>query len=351
MSDNLLLPGRDENRLANLEKKLQLVRGLVMAVAKGFKTGLFLDGSGGVGKSFTVLRHLEQLEAPHQLYNARLTAKGLFLALGRAPDAVHMLEDMKQRLTKDADAQGVLRSVLWAMLGHDRVVAWTTATDITQRYVFRSGLILIGNRPLACLPELWALATWIVMHCLDAGEAEPTAFPAPMQTATLQAVERNDLPAARAIHSTVPTELSDLIERLHYKRPASVAEVAKELGQLAACPERLTSDEWHGRCISAFAAPPSRSAAPTRPLGRLATPRVVRAVSSCRAGPFTALYSGAAERGVSRVPGRCRSERQRATSLVEDWARPGRSPPLSSERGNAAVLCSTGPVHKLGVRE
>jgi hypothetical protein len=124
---------------------------------------------------YTVIRHLESLDASHVLYNSRMTAKGLFLSLSHAPDAVHVLEDM-ERLTKDADAQGVLRSALWAQPGHDRVVTWTTATDGAMRFVFRGGLVLISNRPLADMPELRALATRIEVHRLDVTEAELVAL-------------------------------------------------------------------------------------------------------------------------------------------------------------------------------
>ena len=104
-----------------------------------------------------------------------MTAKGLFLSLQRAPDAVHVMEDM-ERLTKDADAQGVLRSALWAQPGHDRVVTWTTATDGVQRFPFRGGLILISNRPLGDLPELRALATRIEVHRLEVSDRELIAL-------------------------------------------------------------------------------------------------------------------------------------------------------------------------------
>src|SRR6185312_729738 len=100
-----------------------------------------------------------------------MTAKGLFLAMKHSPDAVHVLEDM-ERLTKDADAQGVLRSALWTQPGHDRVVTWTTATEGSQRFIFRGGLILISNRPLANMPELLALATRIEVHQLEVTDAE-----------------------------------------------------------------------------------------------------------------------------------------------------------------------------------
>ena len=48
--------------------------------------------------------------------------------------------------------------------------------DGPQRFVFRGGLILISNRPLADLPELRALATRIEVHRLDVTEAELTAL-------------------------------------------------------------------------------------------------------------------------------------------------------------------------------
>jgi hypothetical protein len=85
------------------------------------------------------------------------------------------LEDC-ERITKDPDAQGVLRSALWAQPGHDRLVTWTTATDGKEPVTFRGGLILISNRPLANLPELNALATRIVVHRLEITEAELAAL-------------------------------------------------------------------------------------------------------------------------------------------------------------------------------
>ena len=175
MNENRPPPDRDQEALASLEKKLHLVRDHVTAVAKGYKTGYYLYGPGGMGKSYTVLRHLESLDVPYQLFNSRMTAKGLFLTLQKAPDAIHVMEDM-ERLTKDPDAQGVLRSALWAQPGHDRVVTWTTATDGTQRFVFRGGLILISNRPLADLPELRAMATRIEVHRLEVSDAELAAL-------------------------------------------------------------------------------------------------------------------------------------------------------------------------------
>ncbi len=165
----------DQDPLVSLEKKRQLIRDLVTGVVKGYKHGLYLHGGGGMGKSHTVLTHLKLLDAPYQLHNTRMTAKGLFQSLGAAQDITHVLEDM-ERLTKDADAQGVLRSAMWAQPGHKRLVTWTTATNGRQEFEFRGGLILISNRPLADLPELRAMATRIEVQMLEVTEAELTAW-------------------------------------------------------------------------------------------------------------------------------------------------------------------------------
>src|SRR5581483_7993126 len=100
MTDNLLAMHEDPR--TSLEKKFQVIRDLVMAVALGFKNGFYLYGSGGCGKSYTVLEHLKSREVGYQLHNSRMTGKGLYIALEQAPDAVHVLEDM-ERLTKDKD--------------------------------------------------------------------------------------------------------------------------------------------------------------------------------------------------------------------------------------------------------
>jgi hypothetical protein len=178
MSETAPSPEGDQTHLESLEKKLHLARDHVTAVFRRYKTGFYLYGSGGVGKSYTVLRQLQGLDAAYKLYNSRMTAKGLFLALAGAPDAIHVMEDM-ERLTRDPDAQGVLRSALWSQPGHPRLVTWTTAAadrNGPERFEFRGGLILLSNRPLADLPELRAMATRIEVYHLDVTDPEISAL-------------------------------------------------------------------------------------------------------------------------------------------------------------------------------
>jgi hypothetical protein len=158
---------------ASLDRKLQMVNDRVTAVVRGYATGLYLCGAGGLGKSYSVYRQLQHLECDFRTFNARMTGKGLFRALQNAPDSVHVLEDM-ERVTADRDAQGVLRSALWSQADRERVVTWTTSEG-EQRFEFRGGIIMLANTPLSDLPELRALATRIPVYKLDISDAEMVA--------------------------------------------------------------------------------------------------------------------------------------------------------------------------------
>jgi hypothetical protein len=159
--------------LAGLDRKLEIVNDRVRAVVRGYATGFYLCGAGGLGKSYSVYQTLQALDSDFRTFNSRMTAKGLFCALERAPDAVHVLEDM-ERIVNDRDAQGVLRSALWSQGDRERVVTWTTG-DGERRFSFRGGIIMLANRPLADLPELRALATRIAVHKLEVSDAEMVA--------------------------------------------------------------------------------------------------------------------------------------------------------------------------------
>jgi hypothetical protein len=162
-----------DSALEALDKKLRLIDDRVNAVVLGNSTGFYLCGAGGLGKSFSVFKQLRHLDCEFRAFNSRMTAFGLFRALGQAPTAVHILEDM-ERLTNDRDAQGVLRSALWSQGDRERVVTWTTGQG-EQRFTFQGGLIMLANRPLADMPELRALASRITIYKLEVSDKEMSA--------------------------------------------------------------------------------------------------------------------------------------------------------------------------------
>jgi hypothetical protein len=174
MSTGKVAEPADPDALASLERKWHMVRDRVEGVVAHHSTGLFLFGAGGIGKSYCVLEHLKKLQAPYKLFNSRMTAKGLFKALQKAPDLIHMLEDV-ERLTNDRDAQGVLRSACWAQPGHPRRITWTTAAG-EESFEFTGGVIILANRRMSDLPELCAFAQRITNLELVVSDAEVVAF-------------------------------------------------------------------------------------------------------------------------------------------------------------------------------
>jgi hypothetical protein len=163
----------DREALASLDRKLELIHDRVTAVVRGFASGFYLCGAGGLGKSYSLYQHLEFLECDHRFFNSRLTAKGLFAALQRAPESIHILEDL-ERIVTDRDAQNLLRSALWSQGDRDRTLTWTTG-DGERRFTFKGGIIMLANRPVGDLPELRALATRIAVHKLEISDAEMAA--------------------------------------------------------------------------------------------------------------------------------------------------------------------------------
>ena len=98
-----------DRHLESLERKLQLVRDYVTRVVNHLTPGLFVWGSGGIGKSYTVVRQRDDLGANHQLLNSRVTGWGLICNLERFPCQVTLIEDAES-MYRDPRAIGVLRS-------------------------------------------------------------------------------------------------------------------------------------------------------------------------------------------------------------------------------------------------
>jgi hypothetical protein len=154
----------DNELLASLDHKLQLVRDRVLGVVEGYSNGFYLWGEGGTSKSFTVEETLRQAGKAYKLSNSRMSGQGLFDLLRSYPDMVHVLEDV-ETLFADKFSFGVLRSALWGQAGADgmqeRNVIWQTARS-REAFVFTGGIILVANCPLDDIPEIRALKTRIV---------------------------------------------------------------------------------------------------------------------------------------------------------------------------------------------
>jgi hypothetical protein len=174
----MALSPSDQKHLETLEGKVQIIRDRTRSVALGYRTGMYLWGEGGIGKSYSVISTLDQLNADYLLNNSRLTGRGLFDLLREYPAKLHLLEDCEP-LFGDRHALGVLRSALWGQTNAQhrqvRTVTWRTfAGPLT--FDFEGGVIMIGNRSLETVPELKALQSRIPALRLTATNQELAAL-------------------------------------------------------------------------------------------------------------------------------------------------------------------------------
>lgn len=172
-----------DRHLASLEQKFQLVRDYVTKVVRGFSPGLFVWGSGGIGKSYTVVRQLDALGANHQVLNSRVTGWGLICHLEKYPGHVTLIEDAES-MYRDPRAIGVLRSALDCQRREgdegpiERWITWAgdASGKAPKRVLFSGGIIILSNAELPARPEVEALKTRIPCVRLDATDEELRAL-------------------------------------------------------------------------------------------------------------------------------------------------------------------------------
>jgi hypothetical protein len=170
----------DVRHLKEYLKKGQLVRDGVIGVIRGRSTGLYLWGPGGTGKSHVVNDTLREYFVNYRLHNSRMDGRGLFTAMERDPDAIHVLEDCEQMM-RNRNVRGLLRSALWGQRDGggpmERIVTWPIGGGKReQRCHFDGGLIIVANLPPADLPEMDAVMTRIPVIHLTASDAEMRAM-------------------------------------------------------------------------------------------------------------------------------------------------------------------------------
>jgi hypothetical protein len=170
----------DQRHLLEYQKKVQLVRDRTIGVIRGRTTGVYLWGPGGTGKSFTIFSTLREHQANFRLHNSRMDGRGLFTALERDPDAVHVLEDC-ELMMRNRNVRGLLRSALWGQRDGngpmERIITWPLGGGKRElRCHFQGGLVIVANLPPADIPEMEAVTTRIPVIHLAASDAEVRAM-------------------------------------------------------------------------------------------------------------------------------------------------------------------------------
>jgi len=158
------LTAEDRENLAALVKKYRAIEDRVKLCAGGFGNGVYIWGDGGIGKSHAVITTLTAMKRKFILHNTRLSAPSFFTSLEKHPKYdPHLIEDVENIFNERANLN-LLRSALWGQrdkTGKQRRIV-TYGIYPTERIVeVECPIIFTGNRPLANIPELRALATRI----------------------------------------------------------------------------------------------------------------------------------------------------------------------------------------------
>src|ERR1019366_944656 len=108
----LRLTPDEERALARLEEKYEDIRLLTELVATGASTGFYCHGWGGIGKSFNILKTLQDKGHKYQLLNTRLLAPGFAKTLKTNNKGLFVIEDT-ENVFDDRPCLNLLRSAWW----------------------------------------------------------------------------------------------------------------------------------------------------------------------------------------------------------------------------------------------
>ena len=166
----------EDPALAELERRLAVVRDRVQGVARGHHTGFYLFGRPGVSKTYTVRTTLDGLGVPFAYHAGHLTPVGLFELLEENPDRVLVLDDVGHLLGQQVGLQ-----LLLAALGNqpdgggERVVRYRRqGRDATVR--FTGGIVMVSNLELHDTPVLEALKSRVHVLRYDPTDEQVAAL-------------------------------------------------------------------------------------------------------------------------------------------------------------------------------
>lgn len=151
------LSDEDRENISTLRKKQDLLCDQVRMTASGYSNGLYVYGSPGTGKTFSVTSVLRQMGNNPVLCNSELSARGLFETFRDNPDGVILIDDVHSCVT-DQKSRQVMLAGFGGDIGQPRVVTYTTAKG-RQVARFRGSGIVISNLRLRNDPTSKAITS------------------------------------------------------------------------------------------------------------------------------------------------------------------------------------------------
>ncbi len=143
--------------LAELQRRLAVVRARVLAVAHRHANGFYLFGRAGTSKTYTIRTTLAEFGKPYHYHSGHLTPMGLFDLLGEQHDRTIVLDDVSELLN-----QKIALQIMLAALGNQPTDADTRIVKYRRQGIeetvrFTGGIILVSNLEIHSAPLLQAL--------------------------------------------------------------------------------------------------------------------------------------------------------------------------------------------------
>lgn len=152
--------GEQEHYFATLKKYVEMV-------GKGYATSLLLEGRGGIGKTYEVLKTLGECDTDYVFINSYSTPLEFYQLLYENHDRVIVLDDFEGVLSSKVGTS-ILKSALWSATDKRIVSYYTTSEKCTVPHTFEfSGRIIFCLNSIEDNPELRALVSRTLYYKLD----------------------------------------------------------------------------------------------------------------------------------------------------------------------------------------
>jgi hypothetical protein len=136
-------------------------------VAKGFANSLIVEGVGGIGKTYEVLRSLSDLGVDYEYFNSYSTPLEFYQLLFEKNGKVIVLDDFEGILSSNVGIS-ILKACMWSATDKRFVSYYTTSDKLTVPSKFEfSGQVIFCLNSLASNPEINALRTRALYYKLD----------------------------------------------------------------------------------------------------------------------------------------------------------------------------------------
>ncbi|MFW6009499.1 MAG: hypothetical protein ACOCP8_09575 [archaeon] len=137
-----------ENLYFDINERFEFVEKLTKMVCFGHANSVIITGQGGLGKTHTVLKAIEDTKIPYKKISGHSTARGLYNLLYDYNGSTFLFDDCDSVLD-DKTSQNILKIALDS--NEDRTITWAAkmpkGSEYPNEFEFTGRIIFITNKP------------------------------------------------------------------------------------------------------------------------------------------------------------------------------------------------------------